>query len=118
MINLEKELAGSFILEESGQDIWIFRLEPKPEWTYFTGHFPDQAVLPAVAIIDISHFLISKIQHSERIAKVENFRIRNPVLPEVRIMVTIQQESPGSFQIHWRRAEDPIVVAELNLKMN
>ncbi|MBC7371718.1 MAG: hypothetical protein H7326_09140, partial [Bdellovibrionaceae bacterium] len=86
MIELERELQGTYKTIQISESQWEAEMTASATWSYYLGHFPEQAVLPAVAIIDISQFLLSQISpNSEKISKIQDFRIKNPVRPGDKI---------------------------------
>lgn len=68
---------------------------------FFEGHFPDQPILPAFAIIDITHELALEL----KLIKKENFKITNAkflaaLTPESEIEIKTQKY-PNSIDFTW-----------------
>lgn len=118
MIDLSAELKGSYEIASKAEP-FTFKITPTPNWSYFHGHFPGMAILPAVGLIDISRYFIETYIQKEKtiLKKVGFFKIKTPILPEHVISVRIQQEAPKKFHISWKNEIENSVSAEFNLEL-
>jgi 3-hydroxymyristoyl/3-hydroxydecanoyl-(acyl carrier protein) dehydratase len=118
MIDVEKELQGSYQIRSREKDLLEVEVQPSVRWTYFNGHFPHAPILPAVAIIDVSQFFIEELWGvPSALSRMKSFRIRNPVQPGDKIQIRVQQESPGSFHVLWKSSENDKIFADISLQV-
>ena len=69
---------------------------------YFEGHFINQPILPAVAIIDANLELLKVMNSQELILKQIIFsKFLAPVTPKMIITIKIQKKSDGSWFFEW-----------------
>jgi 3-hydroxymyristoyl/3-hydroxydecanoyl-(acyl carrier protein) dehydratase len=127
MIDLEKEMANTYkILKQSEQMLQV-ELNVPPSWTYFVGHFPQGPLLPAVAIIDMSQYLIGTYLLVSggaplSLRRLSNFRIKNPVHPGCQVQIEIEREMSSEvgvfdFNILWKKFAENKLYAELSLRV-
>lgn len=88
---------------------------PPEQLPYFRGHFPDYPVLPAVAVLDITVFLISEFMNLENqnksqlhIQKLEQLKIKSGIKPEQKIRIEITNQK-NSFSTTWFDDSDQII---------
>jgi len=118
MIDLQKELAETYQVRTRSQQKLEVELQPAKTWPYFVGHFPQMPVLPAVAIVDISQYFVENLLGtSVSLVRLMNFRIKNPVQPGDKVLVEVQKESEGVFNILWTKPGENKTLADLNLQV-
>ncbi len=82
---------------------------------YFEGHFPGNPILPAVAIIDFSLCLISKILKQEMLLKgISKAKFTEVVKPNQIMIIEAKLEKSGAWNINWLR--ENVLVAQLTLE--
>jgi 3-hydroxymyristoyl/3-hydroxydecanoyl-(acyl carrier protein) dehydratase len=119
MIDIEKELNGTYQVRQRSETLLEVVIEPASTWSYFVGHFPQMPVLPAVAIVDVSQFFIEDlIKSPSALARMTSFRIKNPVQPGDKILIRVQQEAPWTFNVLWKSPEDEKVFADISLQVS
>ncbi len=124
MIDLAKELSGTFKIRTKSPEAIEVEIQPSPEWSYFSGHFPQMPVLPAVAMIDISqHFVQEMMQSKNLLSNISSFRIKNPVAPNDKVLVKIQKEikekagvPAATFYVSWTSCEGDKSLADISLQ--
>jgi 3-hydroxymyristoyl/3-hydroxydecanoyl-(acyl carrier protein) dehydratase len=124
MIDLAKELSGTYTIRTKSTDAIEVEIQPSPAWPYFSGHFPQMPILPAVAMIDISqHFVQEMMQSKNLLSYISSFRIKNPVAPNDRVLVKIQKEIKDSagipaatFHVSWMSCEGDKALADISLQ--
>jgi 3-hydroxymyristoyl/3-hydroxydecanoyl-(acyl carrier protein) dehydratase len=79
---------------------------------YLEGHFPGQAVMPAVAVIDATCVFLSLVYPDFVIAKVDSAKFSGPVLPGMHVELRAVA-SPGAWTVTWNHDEHKL--AELRL---
>ncbi|UYL09612.1 hypothetical protein B9G69_003375 [Bdellovibrio sp. SKB1291214] len=123
MIDLAKELSGTYKIRSKSTDAMEVEIQPSPSWSYFAGHFPQLPILPAVAMIDISQYFIQDLEQSKNLlSNISNFRIKNPVAPGDKVLLKIQKEIKdqagtlaATFNVNWIGEGDK-ALAEINLQ--
>ena len=84
---------------------------------YFKGHFPLEAVLPAVAIIDASLVAISAYCGEKKTLRgSKSAKFMAPVVPGMIVKVKGQQLKAGNWEIQWVIEER--ILATLFLETN
>lgn len=78
------------------------------QWTvpasipYFEGHFPHRPILPAVAIIDASTLILTKILPRKfRLSKVLSAKFSSPVTPGKTVQIILQQKDENTWHCEW-----------------
>lgn len=104
MLQLEKELENQFSLLSQQPTEQVFELNLPGQLTYFQGHFPGFPVLPAVAFIDISAFLIQKItdRTPESFKKITHIKLKKPLAPSTKVQVQIFHKSENQIEVIWQ----------------
>ncbi|WP_413293194.1 hypothetical protein ACLSU7_17550 [Bdellovibrio sp. HCB185ZH] len=116
MIDLAKELSGTYTIRTKSGEALEVEIQPSPTWPYFSGHFPQMPILPAVAMIDISqHFIQEMIQSKNLLSNISSFRIKNPVSPNDKVVVKIQKEN-STFHVSWMSYEGDKSLADISLQ--
>lgn len=118
MIPLNKEILNSFeCLKSDQKDFAQFRFEVPQNLSYFIGHFPDNPVLPAVAIMDISHFFINQAFHEQNplnsYKEVPQLKIKTSVLPNQICIIEVLKKDESRYEVFWKSSDQP--VAEITI---
>lgn len=83
----------------------LFQLQIPASLTYFRGHFPGMPVLPAVAMIDITHLLVTEFilaQPQTFLEKLDSLKIKEAVLPDQVLQVLITADLLSyNFEAQW-----------------
>jgi 3-hydroxymyristoyl/3-hydroxydecanoyl-(acyl carrier protein) dehydratase len=128
MIDLGKELSEAFVIhqdsDQNQEGTLKIDLRIPATLSYFAGHFPQQAILPAVAIIDISHFFAQHLVGAFLIHRIEKFRVKTPIGSgeDVLLEVTTKQtDKQGNKQaktlelrVVWLTAKDLKPLSEIS----
>lgn len=105
MINLDNELKNSF--KSLVHEIDHISIEIKiPFLSYFIGHFPNNPILPAVGLLDISIYLIncSFFKNSARQPiEIKQLKIIEKVTPHQILTVDIERQNEH-FKLIWKTA--------------
>lgn len=102
MINLDSAFQFSIpsvsTHHEYGEIDWNVPLD----MAYFEGHFPNQPMLPAFAIVDANSVILAKLLgHPIQIRKIATARFSAPILPSMKIKIKIQKKSEDTWQCVW-----------------
>ena len=83
----------------------------------FEGHFPDEPILPAVSIIDISLFLLSQFDHEVSHADIEVRRSKfmAKVRPEQHVAIEAESTDGRLWKVLWKSKTDQSKLAQLQL---
>lgn len=115
MITIEKELEGLYQTRKTEKGIEA-EFTAAETLSFFSGHFPRMPILPAVAIVDISHYFAQKVAaESFEIQKVSNMRLKQPIHAREFIKITLDRESERDYNVIWKSAENRTLV-ELSLE--
>jgi 3-hydroxymyristoyl/3-hydroxydecanoyl-(acyl carrier protein) dehydratase len=78
------------------------------DWTlsrdnpYLNGHFPNQPVLPAVAILDANLQLLRKFLGQKiSLRKLISAKFSSPLVPPMKIHIRLQKKSENGNQVIW-----------------
>ncbi len=114
MINLELELQLGHS-ENSAKALW----EVPPHLTYFQGHFPEQPVLPAVGIIDVTMEVLKKhIGKNVELSEIEYAKFMKPVTPLMTVQIYAQLNSDKSWNFLWKCNGELLVKLDLLVTSN
>lgn len=118
MIDLAQELADSFQEISCSESAREVEFKPSAELSYFAGHFPQMAVLPAVGIVDISQFFLGPLLENprQRLTTLKHLRIKAPISPGEQFLIRIQKEEAHSFNVLWLQ-KDQKPIADLSLTL-
>lgn len=118
MIDLSAELKGSYEITSTAEP-FTFKIIPTTNWSYFHGHFPGMAILPAVGIVDISRYFIETYIQKEKntLKKIGFFKIKTPVLPEQAFIISIQKDASKKFQVSWKNEIENSASAEFSIEL-
>ncbi len=104
MINPEDEFFFEG-LEQSESEIRA-QLPLRPQIRYFTGHFPGDPILPAVAVVDAAHLLIKKTGRVGRLVEIVNGKFtqasRAGQKLEFRASLHQQTETGLEWRVEWQ----------------
>jgi len=79
-------------------------------WPWFSGHFPDQPVLPGIAQVHIAAMLAKEIwgiwPGNVSLGKVKFHRIVQPG-DDISLLLHRKDEA-GKLEMHWRRGEESV----------
>lgn len=83
----------------------------------FAGHFPNNPVLPAVSIVDISLLLISQIRPDVSFShiQVEKSRFTAMVRPKQKVQILAQSTDNKAWKVTWLSEQDQSMLALLQL---
>lgn len=85
--------------------------------SYFDGHFPENPVLPAFAILEASVDLIRIIVGRElQLVQVSTSRFLAPIVPLDTVQIRLEQNSSGGWQIEWIGSDQKQKLAQLALQ--
>jgi 3-hydroxymyristoyl/3-hydroxydecanoyl-(acyl carrier protein) dehydratase len=89
-----------------------------PNLEYFNGHFPNNPILPAVGIIDISLEAIRRLRNvsAVRLLEIPSTRFLNPVKPNDRLRLELSEKEPGSWSVEWHLEPQQKIAAKLSLR--
>jgi 3-hydroxymyristoyl/3-hydroxydecanoyl-(acyl carrier protein) dehydratase len=93
----------------------------EPSLPYFNGHFPGTPILPAVAIIDASTYILKCAldQPGLRLKAVNVAKFLSPIQPNQDVHIEIQKQGENEWQIEWseRTAGEPKLLATLRVQL-
>jgi 3-hydroxymyristoyl/3-hydroxydecanoyl-(acyl carrier protein) dehydratase len=119
MINPQDEF--DFCIEKLNCHVECFRTQWKipSQLPYFAGHFPEQPILPAVAMIDASMEVVRRGLGLTKIKWVElkSSKFMRPLSPGDSIQIQAHSTSLEDWKIEWKLNSPPEaeqVVANLN----
>jgi 3-hydroxymyristoyl/3-hydroxydecanoyl-(acyl carrier protein) dehydratase len=86
-------------------------------WPEFPGHFPEEPVLPAVSIIDLSICLISQVDSQANLQKlaIEKSRFVGRVSPGQEVVLTGLCKSGKTWTISWQDLVSGAELAEIQV---
>jgi 3-hydroxymyristoyl/3-hydroxydecanoyl-(acyl carrier protein) dehydratase len=124
MIDLAKELSGTYKIRTKSTDAMEVEIQPLPSWSYFAGHFPQMPILPAVAMIDISQYFVQEMEQAKNLlSNISSFRIKNPVVPHDKVLLKIQKEIKdqavtvaATYNVTWVSGEGDKSLADISLQ--
>jgi 3-hydroxymyristoyl/3-hydroxydecanoyl-(acyl carrier protein) dehydratase len=92
-----------------------------PSLPYFNGHFPGTPILPAVAIVDASTYILKRAldQPELRLSAVAVAKFLSPIQPNRQVHIEIQQQGEKDWQIEWsdRAEKEPKLLATLRVQL-
>lgn len=116
MMDLSKELQGTFHIVQTVSDRHEISLRVSENWSYFLGHFPHLPILPAVAVVDFTQFFVNECYGKNCMAKVQNMRLKQSIHPRENLVIVLKKESEQNFHVLWKK-DDETIKAELHLQM-
>jgi 3-hydroxymyristoyl/3-hydroxydecanoyl-(acyl carrier protein) dehydratase len=90
------------IIDSAGKAHWT----PDAELPYFKGHFPNNPILPGVAIIDASIETLRRALHLDglTVTCIKSCKFMSPVLPNCTVEIAFKQLQKDEWQFEWRHA--------------
>lgn len=84
---------------------------------YLNGHFPNQPILPAIAIIDASTYLLQKVLERPglKIACVSNAKFVSPIVPGQTIRIEFKDVNNGEWELDWKEHSSGKTLASLRV---
>lgn len=91
--------------------------EVNGELPFFDGHFPDNPILPAICIIDISLHLISQFypQISLQEIQVKRSKFMAMVHPGDVVEILAESDDEKNWKVVWQNTKDQQKLAQLSL---
>lgn len=91
-------------------DIRVDQELSKAEWTpsaalsYFDGHFPNNPILPGVAIIDASIETLRRVLKLEdlRVKSIKTCKFTSPILPNTTVEIAFRETNTHEWHFEWR----------------
>ncbi len=70
---------------------------------YFEGHFPDQPILPGIAILDATLVLVKLIERNQslRLLSVRNAKFLQLIKPGMKIRIELAKLSDSKWKAQW-----------------
>ena len=99
-----------------GQATWTVR----PDLPYLEGHFPGNPILPAIAIIDASAYLLQQDLGVKKwtVKSVMSAKFMSPIMPGQTVQIAWQLVSEGVWKVNWSNEDSSKALAKLNLLLN
>jgi 3-hydroxymyristoyl/3-hydroxydecanoyl-(acyl carrier protein) dehydratase len=102
MINLETTFQFSIPTFSAQADGFELNWSVPANLSYFEGHFPNQPMLPAIAVFDANLFALEKyLGRAIQIKKLVSAKFSAPIAPNTQIKIKVQKISEGSWQFQW-----------------
>jgi len=103
VINPSDYIKSQFSKIENENDSFILNWKVPLDLPYFTGHFPSNPILPAVAILDISIEIVKMISNdpSLEIKTIKMGKFYEIIAPNRNIQIQIANKSPGEWILAW-----------------
>jgi 3-hydroxymyristoyl/3-hydroxydecanoyl-(acyl carrier protein) dehydratase len=75
-----------------------------PQLPYFNGHFPQTPILPAIAIVDASTYLLQCALGRPDLAvqAVTVAKFMSPIVPDQTVHIELHKEAEKEWQIDWK----------------
>jgi 3-hydroxymyristoyl/3-hydroxydecanoyl-(acyl carrier protein) dehydratase len=88
MANVKKDIENSFLRQDKND--FIFKIGNR--FCAFSGHFPNQPLLPGIVQMEIAAFCARKLLNNEnaKLARADKVKFVKPVLPESEIICRIE----------------------------
>lgn len=76
---------------------------------YFNGHFPGTPILPAIAIIDASTYVLQRAldQSNLRLKAITAAKFMSPILPNQTVRIELQKQNETTWDIEWTDGAEP-----------
>lgn len=80
---------------------------------YFDGHFPEMPILPAVGLIDISIFFLTRdLKSSFQLSQIKSAKFIQPIIPDMDVQINYEQKLT-IWYVEWILKADQSRLAEL-----
>lgn len=87
---------------------------------YFDGHFPNNPVMPAVAIVDASLEFVKQCSDNNQLTidKIISCKFVGPIAPNTELKICIENiKTNGEWQAIWKNACSNSPLSELRLSL-
>jgi 3-hydroxymyristoyl/3-hydroxydecanoyl-(acyl carrier protein) dehydratase len=86
---------------------------------YLNGHFPNSPILPAIAILDASTYILQQVlaQPQLTVKVVQMAKFLNPIVPGQTVRIAWQSLNEKEWQIDWKDAVSENSVATLRVQL-
>lgn len=106
MIDPKSVFQFHLLEKNSNENYYLWIWDIPVNLPYFEGHFFNQPILPAVAIIDANLELLRIINSKEVVlSQIISSKFLEPVTPKARITIVIQKKINGSWSFEWRNLD-------------
>ncbi len=108
MIEDYNQWAHVHILDESSPQTFKAQLWVDEAYPAFKGHFPENPVLPAVSIIDLSLRLLAQWEPQLSLTdfRIEKTRFKSMIHPGQKVDIEIDHLAPHNWLVTWKRSEN------------
>ena len=91
----------------------------KGDLPYLNGHFPQSPILPAVAIIDASTYLLGRALDQEDLTLkcILMAKFLSPVVPGQQVRIDLASGPDREWQIEWKEEVTARVLATLRVQI-
>lgn len=120
MISPKEVFAGLFEIPEAGrQQPLVTSWKVNSELPYFNGHFPQSPILPAVAIIDISTYILQRSLACPdlKVKSVLMAKFLSPIVPGQEVCMEWEATQATEWQIKWKDATTGKLLANLSVDL-
>lgn len=73
------------------------------------GHFPDNAIVPGVVILDYTRVLLEKSYHNQRIKTLANIKFIHPLYPEQSFSIYLKTLAKNKIKFYCLSEEKKII---------
>jgi 3-hydroxymyristoyl/3-hydroxydecanoyl-(acyl carrier protein) dehydratase len=118
VIHLNTETLNYQILTQNTEDqSRSIRLHVSENIPYLIGHFPNNPVLPAVAIIDISHYFINLFFSNHQYKEISYLKVKSKISPGSSVLIQIFQKAETIFEVLWLfdGVQDSSIAAQMQI---
>lgn len=89
-----------------------------PDLPYLNGHFPQTPILPAIAIIDASTYLLQCALGRELTVKaIVSAKFLSPIVPGQVVRIEFEPADNGVWSLDWKEASSDRILASLSLQL-
>jgi len=115
-----KPIENTSSLKHDLNDSVTFEVRIDESLPYFNGHFPEMPILPAVAYIDISKIIATKIMKKNHqdiyIRKIKKAKFLRPIeINENLLIKVIKNQDNWHFQFLTNKANSPVALLDMEL---
>jgi len=121
VINPSELIKFQFTKSEIEKGSFCLNWEIPHNLPYFIGHFPNNPVLPAVAVLDISIEIVKRISKNPamEIKNIKTGKFYEIIAPNRKIQIRVENKSPGEWILTWLdRAQLKKKLAKIHLKFS
>ncbi len=115
MINPQEIFAKQFCHVSSSVYTWAV----PTNLAYFEGHFPENPVLPAIAMIDLSLEAISQnLSRSVKLKKISQAKFLKVIVPGSELKIKVEKISSEEWVVIWCEFKDELkILAKINMRV-